>query len=290
MTQSSPLNPKDAPLKGQTTQDLKLALRGLNYDLDTELENFRRWRQQAQKSSNAQAPGLVTLPTEVSRAYRRMQSSQTKYGYGRSDRSKGKLSLPNFNLSAITASVTPVTLAAGAIILLSLGSILMLFTNRGDKGESTTAATTTPVQSASPSKSGSVILSPSEAQPPRTATPLAPPLAVAPTKIQPKPPIQSQPSKTKATQPSKPVAAQKSAKAIGPSAFSTFKGYGYYYVFVPIDGNKDLGKLKAMTSGAYPRVIDGRTYMQMAAYDSDRRAQILAGQLRQKGYTVAVKK
>lgn len=283
MTQSSPLDPKNTPLEGQATRDLKLALRGLNYDLNTELESFRKWRQQAQKSSNAQAPGLVTLPTEVSRAYRRMQSPQTRPKVP-------KLSMPNFNLSSVISSVTPVTLAAGAIILLSLGSILMLFTNRGGKGESTTAATTAPAQSASPSKNGSM---PSETQLPKSA-PLDPTLSVASKpKIQPKSLTQGQPqpSQTKATQPPKPVVAQqKSAKADGSSAFSTFKGYGYYYVFVPIDGNKDLGRLKVMASGAYPRVIDGRTYMQMAAYDSDRRAQILAGQLRQKGYTVSVRK
>jgi hypothetical protein len=281
MTQSSPLDPKNAPLEGQATRDLKLALRGLNYDLNTELESFRKWRQQAQKSSNAQAPGLVTLPTEVSRAYRRMQSPQTRPKVP-------KLSMPNFNLSSVTSSITPVTLAAGAIILLSLGSILMLFTNRGGKGESTTAATTAPVQSVSPSKSGSV--TPSATQPLKSSTPLAAPNP----KTQPKSLTQGQPqpSEAKATQPiPKPVAAQqKSAKTGGSPAFSTFKGYGYYYVFVPIDGSKDLGRLKAMASGAYPRVIDGRTYMQMAAYDSDRRAQILAGQLRQRGYTVAVRK
>jgi hypothetical protein len=282
MTQSSPLDPKNTPLEGQATRDLKLALRGLNYDLNTELESFRKWRQQAQKSSNAQAPGLVTLPTEVSRAYRRMQSPQTKPKVP-------KLSMPNFNLSSVTSSITPVTLAAGAIILLSLGSILMLFTNRGGKGESTTAATTAPVQSVNPSKSGSVM--PSSTQPLKSSTSLA----VAPTpKTQPKPLTQGQPqpSEAKATQPiPKAVAVQQKSVKIGDSsAFSTFKGYGYYYVFVPIDRSKDLGRLKAMASGAYPRVIDGRTYMQMAAYDSDRRAQILAGQLRQRGYTVAVRK
>jgi hypothetical protein len=53
MTQSSPRDPKNVPSEGQATRDLRLALRGLNYDLNTELESFRKWRQQTQKSSNA---------------------------------------------------------------------------------------------------------------------------------------------------------------------------------------------------------------------------------------------
>jgi hypothetical protein len=267
MTQSSPRDPKNVPLEGQATRDLRLALRGLNYDLNTELESFRKWRQQTQKPSNAQTPGLVAVPAEASRAYRRMQNPRTSP-------KMSKMSMPTL------PSVTPVTVAAGVMILLSLGSIIWLFTNRGGQEALTTASAPASVQPISPSKSGSNLQS--VTQPPKNSA-------------KPKPLIQGQPAKTKVAQPAlKPVAAvaaqKKSTSADKPSAFSTFKGYGYYYVFVPVDGAKDLGRLKAMASGAYPRVIDGRTYMQMAAYDSDRRAQILAGQLRQRGYTVEVRK
>jgi hypothetical protein len=275
MTQSSPLDPKNVPLDGQATRDLKLALRGLNYDLNTELESFRKWRQQTQKPSNAQTPGLVTVPLEASRAYRRIQNTQTAP------------KLPKL------PSLSPVTVVAGAMILLSLGSIVWLFTNRGEQGAPKTASIPASVQP-SPSKSGSNL--PSGTQSPKNSAKPEPAKVIASKpKIQAKPLTQGQTAKTKVTQPvSKPVAAvaalKKSTKADKPSAFSTFKGYGYYYVFVPVDGAKDLGRLKAMAPESYPRVIDGRTYMQMAAYDSDRRAQILAGQLRQRGYSVEVKK
>jgi hypothetical protein len=270
MTQSSPRDPKNVPSEGQATRDLRLALRGLNYDLNTELESFRKWRQQTQKSSNAQMPGLVAVPSEATRAFRRTQNPQT---------------------APKMPSLSPVTVAAGAMILISLGSIIWLFSNRGGQGDLTTASTPSSVQPISTAKSGSNLQS--GAQSPKNSAKSEPSLVMASKpKIQPKPSTQGQSAKREVVQPvPKPVAAQKkSTNADKPSAFSTFRGYGYYYVFVPVDGSKDLGRLKAMAPGAYPRVIDGRTYMQMAAYDSDRRAQILAGQLRQRGYTVEVRK
>jgi hypothetical protein len=268
MTESSPRDPKNVPSDEQATQDLKLALKGLNYDLNTELESFRKWRQQTQKPSNAQTPGLVSVTSEATGAFGRIQNSQP---------------------APKIPSLSPVTVVAGAMILLSLGSMIWLFTNLGGKGKLTTASTPAPpistVNSGSNLQSGT--------QPPKNSAQPEPSLAIgSKPKIQPKPSTQGQPAKPKVSSLApKPVGAQKkSTNADKPSTFSTFKGYGYYYVFVPVNGAKDLDRLKAMAPGAYPRVIDGRTYMQMAAYDNDRRAQIMAGQLRQRGYTVEVKK
>lgn len=259
MTESAPRNPKNVPSDEQATQDLKLALKGLNYDLNTELESFRKWRQQTQRPSNAQTPGLVPVTSEATGAFGRIQNSQT---------------------APKIPSLSPVTVAAGAMILLSLGSMIWLFTNLGRKGERTTASTPAPASRISTATSGSNLQS--GTQSPKYSAKPEPSLTIdSKPKIQPKPLAQGQAGKSKVA----PL-----APADKPSAFSTFKGYGYYYVFVPVNGAKDLGRLKAMAPGAYPRVIDGRTYMQMAAYDNDRRAQIMAGQLRQRGYTVEVKK
>jgi hypothetical protein len=270
MTESAPRDPKNVPSDEQATQDLKLALKGLNYDLNSELESFRKWRQQTQRPSNAQTPGLVPVTSETTGAFGRIQNSQT---------------------APKIPSLSPVTVAAGAMILLSLGSMIWLFTNLGRKGERTTASTPVPASRISTATSGSNLQS--GTQSPKYSAKPEPSLTIdSKPKIQPKPLAQGQAGKSKvAPLAPKPVAAQKkSANADKPSVFSTFKGYGYYYVFVPVNGAKDLGRLKAMAPGAYPRVIDGRTYMQMAAYDNDRRAQIMAGQLRQRGYTVEVKK
>ena len=259
MTESAPRDPKNVPSDEQATQDLKLALKGLNYDLNTELESFRKWRQQTQRPSNAQTPGLVPVTSEATGAFGRIQNSQTAP------------KIPSFS---------PVTVAAGTMILLSLGSMIWLFTNLGRKGERTTASTPAPASPISTATSGSNLQS--GTQSPKYSAKPEPSLTIdSKPKIQPKPLAQGQTGKSKVA----PL-----APADKPSAFSTFKGYGYYYVFVPVNGAKDLGRLKAMAPGAYPRVIDGRTYMQMAAYDNDRRAQIMAGQLRQRGYTVEVKK
>jgi hypothetical protein len=245
MTQSSSSAPQNVPENGPA-RDLKLALRGLHYDLDTELENFRKWRQQNQKSSVPQTPGLVSVPKPESRL-------------------RWKL-FPNM------PELTPLTIGAGALILLSLGSILWFFTHR-EQGTATTPSTPARVQPAIPSTGGSAL--PSGTQPTQKS--------VEPQKVAPSAP--------------KPIAStdrvsarKKSTDADKPSPFSAFKGYGYYYVFVPVDGAKDLDKLKAMAPGVYPRVIEGRSYIQMAAYDSDRRAQVMARQLRQGGYTVFVVK
>jgi hypothetical protein len=271
MTQSSPGDPNNVPLDGQAIRDLRLALKGLNYDLNTELESFRKWRQQTQKPSNAQTPGfLVAVSSEAPPAFGKTQNPQT---------------------APKILSLSPLTATVGAIILLSLGSIIWLFTNGGGQRKLMAPA---PSQPTSTSKSGSNLKS-GMPLPKNSAKP-GPSRAIASKpKTQPKPPNQEQPSKTKGAQPvPKPVAAvvaqKKPIRADKPATFSTFQGYGYYYVFVPVNRAKDLSKLKAMAPGAYPRVIDGRTYMQMAAYDSDRHAQILARQLRQRGYTVEVKK
>jgi hypothetical protein len=262
MTQSSSSAPQNVPEKGPA-RDLKLALRGLHYDLDTELENFRKWRQQNQKSSVPQTPGLVSVPKPESRL-------------------RWKL-FPNM------PELTPLTMGAGALILLSLGSILWFFTHR-EQGTTTTPSTPARVQPVIPSNptisnAGSALPSGTQSNPksvePQPATPST----------------QGQPAQKVAPSASKPIAPanpaptrKKSTDADKPSPFSAFKGYGYYYVFVPVDGAKDLGRLKAMAPGVYPRVIEGRSYMQMAAYDSDRRAQVMARQLRQGGYTVFVVK
>jgi hypothetical protein len=252
MTQSSSRNPQNVP-DGGPNRDLKLVLRGLHYDLETELESFRKWRQQNQKPSNPQTPGLVSVPKKASR----------------------RSLFPNM------PDLTPLTLGAGALILLSLGSILWFFTNRG-QGSTATSPPAERVQPAIPSNSGSNLQS--GTQPPQKS-------------------VEPQPSQANQVQPSNlkvaplapkpiapaPVPAKKSIKADKPSPFSAFKGYGYYYVFVPIDGS-NLGRLKAMAPGVYPRLIEGRSYMQVAAYDSDRRAQAMAKQLRQSGYTVFVVK
>ncbi|MGA7952767.1 MAG: hypothetical protein WCA07_04520 [Gloeobacterales cyanobacterium] len=270
MTQSSPGDPKNVPLDAQAIRNLRLALRGLNYDLNTELESFRKWRQQTQKPSNAQTPQLVAVSSEASPAFGKTQNPQT---------------------APKILSLSPLTAVVGAIILISLGSIIWLFTNGGGQRKLTTPA---PSQPTSTSKSGSNLKSVTPL--PKNSAKPEPSRAIASKpKIQPKPPTQGQPSMTKGVQPvPKPVAAvaaqKKSTRADKPATSSTFQGYGYYYVFVPVNGAKDLSKLKAIAPGAYPRVIDGRTYMQMAAYDSDRRAQIMARQLRQRGYTVEVKK
>ncbi len=255
MTESSPRDPKNVPSDEQAMQDLKLALKGLNYDLNTELESFRKWRQQTQKPSNAQTAGLVAVASEATGAFGRIENSQT---------------------APKIPSLSPVTVAAGAMILLFLGSMIWLFTNLGGKGERTTAST--PASPISTANSGSNLQSGTQT-PKNSAKPQ--PSVTIDSKPKPKPLTQGQAAKPKVA----PL-----APADKPSAFSTFRGYGYYYVFVPVNGAKDSGRLKAMTPGAYPRVIDGRTYMQMAAYDNDRRAQIMAGQLRQRGYTVEVKK
>lgn len=265
MTQSSPSNAQNIPENGPD-RDLKLALRGLHYDLDTELENFRKWRQQNQKSSVPQTPGLVSIPQKAS-------SSRWKL-------------FPNM------PDLSPLTIGAGALILLSLGSILWFFTHRGQEAN-TASSTPVRVQPAIPSKPAIPSIGESNL---RSGT--------QPTQksVEPQPSIpstQAQPSKAKVapvtSQPvdSSPIqtsAQKKTTDAVTPSPFSAFKGYGYYYVFVPVDGTKGLGRLKAMAPGVYPRVIEGRSYMQMAAYDSDRRAQVMARQLRQDGYTVFVVK
>ncbi len=251
MTQSSSRNPQNVPEDGPT-RDLKLVLRGLHYDLDTELESFRKWRQQNQKPSNPQTPGLVSVPKKASR----------------------RSLFPNM------PDLTPLTLGAGALILLSLGSILWFFTNRG-QGPTATSSTPAQVQPAIPADSGNNLQS-------GTQTPQK---SVEP---QPSQATQVQPPNAKVAplvpKPAAPVSAKKSIKADKPSPFSAFKGYGYYYVFVPVEGAKNLSRLKTMAPGVYPRVIEGQSYMQVAAYDSDRRAQAMAKQLRQSGYTVFVVK
>ena len=273
MTQSSPGNPKNIPLDGQAIRNLRLVLRGLNYDLDPELESFRKWHQQTQKPSNDQTPTLVLEPSEALPAFGKIQNPRT---------------------TSKILSFSPLTAAVGAIILLFLGSIIGLFINGGGQRKLTPASTPGPSQATIISKSGNNLKS--GTQLPKDSVRPKPSLTIASElKIQSKPLPQGQASKDKvAPLPPKPVAAvaaqKKSTNADKPSPFSAFQGYGYYYVFVPVNGAKDLGTLKAMAPGAYPRVINGRTYMQMAAYDSGRRAQILAGQLRQRGYTVEVKK
>ncbi len=261
MTQSSPSSPQNVP-ESRPARDLKFALRGLHYDLDTELENFRKWRQQNQKSSVPQTPGLVSVPKKESSL-------------------RWKL-FPNM------PDLTPLTIGAGALILLSLGSILWFFNHRGQEA-ATVPPTPTRVQPAIPAKPAIPSIGGSNLQSGSQPTQKS---------VEPQPSTPStqvQPSKAKVAPepiaPAAPVSAQKkSTDAVKPSPFSAFKGYGYYYVFVPVDGSKDLGRLKAMAPGVYPRVIEGRSYMQMAAYDSDRRAQIMARQLRQSGYTVFVVK
>ncbi len=250
MTQSSTPEPGKVP---QTARDLRLVLRGLNYDLDTELEGFRKWRQQTQKpsSANAPTPRLVSVLAETSRPYGK--TAQRKTGF----------KMP---------SVSPLAVGVGAVILLAAGSILYRFTNSG-KPEAPSANSIK-----------------SESSLPKVST--AKPLPAVPSSKTDKrlTTKQTRPATIPlAPKPTKPVAVQ-TTTATKSDAFSTFKGYGYYYVFVPVSGAKDLDKLKAIAPGSYPRVIDGRTYMQMAAYDTDRRAQVLAGQLRQRGYAAEVKK
>jgi hypothetical protein len=257
MTQSSTPEPGKVP---QTARDLRLVLRGLNYDLDAELEGFRKWRQQTQKPSNTNAPTprLVSVLAETSRPYGK--TTQRKTGF----------KMP---------SVSPLTLGAGAVILLAAGSILYRFTNSG-KPEAPLAnsiKSESVLPKVSTAKPSPPVPSSKTEVPKRLITPQTTTKQIQPTTI----PLVPKPTKPV------PVQATTAAKS---GAFSTFKGYGYYYVFVPVSGPKDLDKLKAIAPGSYPRVIDGRTYMQMAAYDTDRRAQVLAGQLRQRGYAAEVKK
>jgi hypothetical protein len=252
MTQSSTPEPGKVP---QTARDLRLVLRGLNYDLDAELEGFRKWRQQTQKPSNANAPTprLVNVLAETSRPYGKPAKRNTGFR------------MP---------SVSPVTVGAGAVILLATGSILYRFTNSG-KPEA---------PSANGVKSESALPKVSTAKP-------SAPVQSSKTKVPKK--LTTPQTTIKKTQPTANLLPPKKTTkpvTVQTDAFSTFKGYGYYYVFVPVSGSKDMDKLKAIAPGSYPRVINGRTYMQMAAYDTDRRAQVLAGQLRQRGYTAEVKK